>query len=195
MNGEQSCFVLADPEACVGCRACEVACVAAHTPGQPKTVGALRTPLMPNLFLTRTERGCMPVQCHQCENAPCLRSCATGALERAGGAVVINRKKCIGCKNCVMACPFGAIALLGAEDLARLRGVFGPTGIPQDQGFPRFIYKCDRCIGRDAGPACVAACPRDALRVVDAAAEVKDKRLKATAALEGVSDGLSLRRA
>ncbi|MDR1955329.1 MAG: 4Fe-4S dicluster domain-containing protein [Treponema sp.] len=188
MNGEQSYFVLADGEKCTGCKACEVACFAAHQKGQLKTVGAVTSPVIPNLYLTASERGCMPVQCHHCENAPCLRSCATGAIERQAGTVVINRKKCIGCKNCVMACPFGAIAILGASDMAAVGDVFGPAGIPQDQGAPRYVHKCDLCIGKDTGPACVATCPNQALRLVDAAAEVREKRIRSTVALEFVSD-------
>jgi electron transport protein HydN len=191
MNGEQSCFVLADLEKCIGCRACEVACFAAHQPDQLKTVGAVTTPVIPNLYLTTSGLGRMPVQCHHCENAPCLRSCATGAIERQDGTVVINRKKCIGCKNCVMACPFGAIAILGAKDMEGIRGIFGPAGIPQDQGIPRFVHKCDLCIGKEDGPACVASCPNQALRLVDTAGEVNAKRIKATMALEVVSDSVN----
>ncbi|MDR1030894.1 MAG: 4Fe-4S dicluster domain-containing protein [Treponema sp.] len=188
MKREQSYFVMADLAKCTGCRACEVACFASHQPGKLKTVGAVTTPVIPNLYLTTSELGCMPVQCHHCENAPCLRSCATGAIERKNGTVVVNRKKCIGCKNCVMACPFGAIAILGAADMEEIQEVFGKAGVPQDQGVPRFIHKCDFCIAREDGPACVATCPNQALRVVDTVTEVSEKRLKATAALEVVPD-------
>ena len=164
--------MLADPEKCTGCRACELACFAAHQKGVAKTVGTVTTPVIPNLYLTRTETITMPVQCHHCENEPCLQSCLTGALERKNGAVVVNEKKCIGCRNCSLACPFGAIQIAGADTLPDLKG-HAP------------VYKCDLCPDRD-GPVCVATCPNEALRVVDTAEELRDKRIRASEASEAI---------
>jgi electron transport protein HydN len=171
MNGEVAYFVLAEKEKCTGCRACEVACFAAHQKGTLKTVGAVTAPVIPNLYLTRLEQTCMPVQCHHCEGAPCLQSCLTGAIERIDGTVVLNEKKCIGCKNCVMACPFGAAVIIGAAAL--------PCGTVAH------AHKCDLCIGRDE-PACVATCPNKALHLVDTAAEVQAKRIKSADAMDVV---------
>ena len=181
MNGEGSYFVLADPEKCSGCRACELACFAAHQKGGVKTVGTVTTPVIPNLYLTRTETIGMlrqiPVQCHHCENAPCLQSCLPGALERVNGAVVVNPRKCIGCLNCALACPFGAIQIAGADILSELGG-HAP------------VYKCDLCPDRD-GPACVATCPNEALRVVDTEEELRAKRIQASEASEVIQNSLA----
>ncbi|MDR2499451.1 MAG: 4Fe-4S dicluster domain-containing protein [Treponema sp.] len=194
MYEKQSYFVMADLEKCTGCRACEAACFAAHQNGALKTVGTVTAPLIPNLYLTRTGFGTMPVQCHHCENAPCLQSCVSGAIFRQDGAVVVNRRKCIGCKNCAMACPFGAIAMLGAAEVAEIAAVFGGEGVPKEQGGVKYVNKCDLCIGRDT-PACAAACPNEALRLVDAAAEARDKRIRATNAMEAVADTVKQGRA
>jgi electron transport protein HydN len=103
--------------------------------------------------------------------------------------VVINPKKCIGCKNCVMACPFGAIAILGASQVDQVVEIFGCAGVPKENGAVKFVHKCDLCIGRDK-PACVATCPNEALRLVDPATEVQDKRIRATEAMGLVTDSL-----
>jgi electron transport protein HydN len=116
----------------------------------------------------------MPVQCHHCEDAPCLQSCLTGALVRREGAVLVNRAKCIGCRNCALACPFGAISIASSEMLA------GKDTAP--------IFKCDLCegTGRET-PACVGACPNEALRVVDTVRELAEKRRLTAESMEAVS--------
>jgi electron transport protein HydN len=109
----------------------------------------------------------MPIQCHHCEDAPCLKSCLAKALSRAeDGAVVINKERCIGCKACVMACPFGAAQVING-------------------GKPAVAYKCDFCEGI-GDPACVAACPNKALRVMDMEEETHAKRVEAVAALDSM---------
>ncbi|MDR2495254.1 MAG: 4Fe-4S dicluster domain-containing protein [Spirochaetaceae bacterium] len=194
MDGELSYFVMADIEKCTGCRACEVACFAAHEKGALKTVGTVTSPVIPNLYLTKTDRGTMPVQCHHCENAPCLQSCTTGAIFRQDGIVVVNRRKCIGCKNCAMACPFGAIAMLGASEVVKAAETFGCAGVPKEQGHVKYVNKCDLCVGKER-PACVATCPNEALRLVDLASEVQEKRIRATNAIESVADSTKQGRA
>jgi electron transport protein HydN len=163
-------FVLANSEKCIGCRACETACFAAHAKKNVKTAGAVTSHLIPNLFLVRTETLSMPVQCHHCEDAPCLRSCLAGALVRREGSVLINRSRCIGCKNCAIACPFGAISIVAQAML--------PAGDSP-------VFKCDLCAdtGRDS-PACVATCPAEALRVVNTDEEISQKRLRAAESME-----------
>ena len=50
----------------------------------------------------------LPTMCQQCADAPCVHVCPTGASYRDGNNVVlIDREKCIGCKYCMMACPYG----------------------------------------------------------------------------------------
>jgi electron transport protein HydN len=109
----------------------------------------------------------MPIQCHHCEDAPCVKSCLTKALERIDGVVVINKRRCIGCRNCSIACPFGAIEIIADAEST--------------------VYKCDLCLG-EKEQACVSACPNKALRLVEPNDEILAKRKNALNAFseEGV---------
>lgn len=180
MRKELGSFVIGDSTKCTGCRACEVACFAVHNQGSNqvgKTVGTVKVPVVPRLFLTQFGEGCMPVQCRHCENAPCLNACTKGAIRRIDGQVVVEAEKCIGCKDCMQACPFGAVALLPyAKD--------GKTAVQTGSGEVRvFASKCDLCMDITGGPACVRACPHEALRLVDPEAEREEKNIRAAEAL------------
>jgi electron transport protein HydN len=103
-----------------------------------------------------------------------MRSCLTGALQRVEGAVVLNERKCIGCRACALACPFGAIE------------VFSEAEVPAEEGrAPKLVYKCDLCAQKPE-PACVAACPNTALRLVDPEAELAEKRVASLNASEAL---------
>lgn len=84
--------------------------------------------------------------CRQCHQAPCIKSCPNQALERPPDAnLKRHNARCISCKSCMLACPFGAI-------------------IPQV--LSRLSSKCDVCVGRladDEEPLCVVTCPHAAL--------------------------------
>jgi electron transport protein HydN len=177
MSAEQSLFVLADSEKCTGCRACELACFAGHQCKKTQTVGTITTPVTPRLYLARTEERCMPIQCHHCEDAPCIKSCLCGALTRKDGVVQIESRRCIGCRNCAIACPFGAVQ------------VYSPAQLPGTGSsccVPKLVFKCDLCTG-EKQPACVATCPNEALRLVDPASEIDSKRIAALGVM-GTSD-------
>jgi electron transport protein HydN len=171
MSTKQSFFVLADTEKCTGCRACEIACFVGHQKQKPATVGNITSPVLPRLFLARAGGVCMPVQCHHCEDAPCLRSCLAGAIKRQDGVVVLDQRRCIGCRNCAIACPFGAINVFSIADVAE-----------GGDAAKKLVYKCDLCVDADE-PACAANCPNKALRLVDPVAEIDQKRIAAINAM------------
>ena len=137
---------------CLACRSCEIACAMAHTEAET-LVEAIRAdrPPRPRLHVEPLGDHGVPLQCRHCEDAPCIAICPTGAIDRAGEGqpVLLDQDRCIGCKFCTIACPFGVIEV-------------SPDG--------KAMIKCDLCIERtEAGqpPACVAACPTGALEFVE----------------------------
>ena len=133
-------FIFASPEACIGCRTCELACALEH--------GAPGAKLQPRLTVLRLDTLSVPVMCHQCENAPCVAVCPSGALSMGKERVEADAGKCIGCQRCAVVCPFGAITIeIKAGELPAM-------------------VKCSLCAGRERGPACVEACPTAALSLM-----------------------------
>lgn len=162
-------FVVAEPNKCIGCKVCEVSCFVAHSDVPLKTVGQVTIPVIPRLYLVKTAEVTMPVQCRHCEDAPCANACPVGAITERDGVIYVDQEACVGCKTCMLACPFGAMEMVpyykNGERVKQLR-LMEETGegpVLQDA----FVAsKCDRCLGVEGGPACVANCPREALRVV-----------------------------
>jgi len=146
-------FVIADPEKCVGCKACMAACLVKHyVPGD--------VPIA-RLNVVRVKERTAPILCHHCENAPCVAACPTGALYEDGDRVAVRMHRCIGCRSCVIACPYGACDVVERYDSAKL-GDLKVGAIPK-----AMVIKCDRCADRANGPACVEACTSNALSIVE----------------------------
>jgi electron transport protein HydN len=155
-----STFVVANPHKCIGCKACEIACAVAHLQSTVSTAAALDAPFQPRLSLVQTSLVTMPVQCRQCEDAPCAAICPAKAITRQNGAVIVDTDRCFGCKSCMLACPFGAMDMVLEDSTA--------GEAPDAVGKERTVaHKCDLCAGRSGGPACVEACPALAFVVVD----------------------------
>jgi electron transport protein HydN len=171
-------FVLADPKKCIGCRVCEVACAVAHADREIKTVGNMDFSIKPRLYLVKTPEVTMPVQCRHCEDAPCLKSCPVSAIKEKDNMIVIDEAGCIGCKSCMIACPFGAIELIVSQQ----------EYIRNDQddleAKPGIVAsKCDLCGG--SSPVCVDVCPRKALQYVDMIKERTQRRITAANKMSG----------
>lgn len=98
----------------------------------------------------------LPVMCQHCETAPCADVCPTGAsYQRPDGIVLVNRHTCIGCRYCMMACPYKARSF-EHEDVVNER-----AQVPRGKGT---VESCTMCVHRvDKGeiPACVEACGVD----------------------------------
>lgn len=139
--------LLITPSRCIGCLNCELACASRDW--------AERFPAPSRLGVAFfREGGSVPVTCFQCDNAPCLAVCRTGALARdpETGVVAVKAENCIGCRLCVMACPFGNMAY--SPELRR-------------------AVKCDQCGGH---PRCAAACPSGAIEFVEGGAAALGRR-------------------
>ena len=131
----------------MGCLTCEVACAVAHTPSDRLASAMLaREPLSPRTRVVEVFGKRFPMQCRQCEDAPCMIGCPVKALTRnmEMGRVEVDYDKCIGCRTCVSVCPFGAMHF-----------------VPTD----RKVIKCDLC---DGDPQCVRFCDVKAVRLVEA---------------------------
>lgn len=136
-----------DTERCIGCHACSVACKVENS----VYLGMFRTKVYYHDFHGKNaagkdapRRAFLPALCMQCEDAPCLKACPTDAISRGhDGIVRIDADACDRSRDCIAACPYGAIHIDPVAQVAD---------------------KCDFCSHRlDAGlqPACVEACPAD----------------------------------
>lgn len=139
-------FMMANSQQCIGCRACEVACVMAHNDEQHALTPEQFTP---RITVIKHQQQRNAVTCHHCEDAPCARSCPNGAISRVNDSVQVNQQLCIGCKSCVIACPFGTLQVLITS-----------TG-------KATAHKCDLYLERRDGPACAQNCPTHALQQVN----------------------------
>jgi formate dehydrogenase iron-sulfur subunit len=141
---------LFDATRCIDCRSCMVACSVENNIPMNKTrvwvSGVGIKGEYPNLT-----RATMVYHCMHCEYPDCVSVCPVGAhTKRPDGPTVYNPSRCIGCRYCVNACPFGVPHF--DDDKGIIDGAF--------------IDKCTMCTQRiDVGlePACVATCPTDAL--------------------------------
>lgn len=116
----------------------------------------------------------LPVQCHQCRNAPCVKACPTGATwQEPDGIVVIDYDWCIGCRYCQAACPYHARRFNWVEPQIE------PNRINPNQGYLSnrlrpvgVVEKCTFCLHRvrkGRYPACYEACPTGARKFGDLA--------------------------
>ncbi|NJE07092.1 ferredoxin [Thermococcus sp. M39] len=129
--------IFIDFRRCIACKACEVACEMEH--GEAR----IRVFEFPDLTS-------VAFNCRHCEKAPCMEVCPVNALSKdEDGAVILDPLKCIGCLMCGLACPFG---------------------VPKVDEYNKIMDKCDLCAHRRAEgklPACVSACPTEALKYGD----------------------------
>ncbi len=159
---------LFDATRCIDCRACMVACSVENKIEMDKTriwvAGVGLIGQFPEL-----KRATMVYHCMHCNEPDCLSACPVGAYtKRPDGPVLYDSKKCIGCRYCMNACPFGV------------------PHFDYDKGLAQgaFIDKCTMCPQRiDNGlePACVATCPTNALVFGDRADLIKEAHARIAA--------------
>lgn len=156
--------VLVDLGRCIGCRRCEWSCADANdnphgaleTYDNQAAFEARRSPGAESLCVVNagpadaTPRMFAKIQCMHCENPPCVSACLVGAMQKDPcGTVTYDAAKCIGCRYCMVACPFDRLAY------------------EFDRSFTPRVRKCEMCSHRTARgqvPACVEICPVEALQ-------------------------------
>lgn len=168
-----------DLSRCVGCRYCVYACVKENNQSRDpqvhwikvlelekdKGVDLLHTnPYYETEEVPDENHFYMPVQCQQCKNAPCTKVCPVHATwTEDDGIVVVDYDWCIGCRNCMAACPYGARKFnwaepgLAADDINPETDYLGNRPRPKN-----VVEKCTFCIQRVRNgkyPACVEICP------------------------------------
>src|SRR3990172_1508062 len=150
--------VLVDTTRCIGCRSCEMACAEAHGfPEPPTDDHVLQNERQPsttqwsvvNRFMTTKGEIFAKRQCMHCAQPACAAACLTKAmLKTEEGPVIWREDKCMGCRFCMISCPF---------DVPKFE---------YESPVPK-IQKCNLCWDRlkeGKEPACVEACPAEAIK-------------------------------
>ncbi|MFB0550975.1 MAG: 4Fe-4S dicluster domain-containing protein [Nitrososphaeria archaeon] len=141
-------ILVVDPEKCTGCRICEPVCSLAH--------GGACNPAEARIGVVNwyCEGISVPMVCQHCEKPPCTEVCPTNALKRNSetGAILIDPGLCMGCRMCLVVCPFGALSLKDGEEIP---------------------IKCDLCNGE---AKCASFCPTGAIQYISATQTNMSKR-------------------
>ena len=105
--------VTVDVNKCYACLTCVVECAYARL-GLPGHVPVGQSLSAARVSVEAAGDLAVPLRCMQCEDAPCMTVCPTGALHRSSldEPVLIDKDLCIGCKSCMLACPIGVISML-----------------------------------------------------------------------------------
>ena len=147
---------------CVGCNACTIACKTNN--GSPAGIFWSRVVTKENGTYPNARMEFTPILCMHCKNAPCVRTCPSGASRKLeNGIVLIDEDKCMGCRACIVACPYEARSFIEGKP----KGYYpekGYTELERAQ-FSAFISgvvtKCNFCVDRVSEgkePACVQTC-------------------------------------
>jgi len=166
-----------DLRRCIGCYSCMITCKQEHF-------------LPPNIFWSRlvvSETGeypqvskqVYPVLCNQCREAACVEACPSGAtLKRKDGIIIVDYEKCVGCRYCIIACPYQQRTFFSNDK----KEYFDDQGLTELEVIgrelnplqPGTVVKCNFCLDRteegihkglkpgmdrEATPACVNNCP------------------------------------
>lgn len=147
INGTATMII--DMDRCTRCDDCVRACASTHQ-NNPRFIR--QGPIHEGFMVANA--------CLHCQDPVCMIGCPTGAIHRtsAGGQVVINDQTCIGCATCANACPYDNIQVVPIRD--------GRGQVVHDLVKKKPIEKatkCDLCVDQLTGPACVNACPHDAM--------------------------------
>jgi len=159
VSGEQRWGILIDTHRCVDCTVCVDACNREHgldRGDEQRSAPEQKAQWIRKVNLRDRATGyeqSVPVLCQHCESAPCVDVCPTGAsFRRADGIVLVDKHICIGCRYCMMACPYKARSFIH-EDLSHQL-----PHAPRGKGTVESCTLCVHRVDADRIPACVEAC-------------------------------------
>ena len=179
---------------CIGCRRCVHACVEENNQSREPEIQYIRVLEMPRGTID-PEQGnhhydrptvpdedhfYMPIQCHQCENPPCVKVCPVEATwQETDGITVVDYDWCIGCRYCEAACPYWARRFNFAEPTLPKEDLNPEMSYLSNRPRPKGVMeKCTFCLHRTREgklPACLEVCPVGARKfgnVLDPESEV-----------------------
>lgn len=167
---------------CIGCRECVKGCTQINNQSRDPEIQYIRVLEMDkgNMNLEesnhyyddaenvpREGKYYMPVQCHQCENPPCVKACPVAATwKESDGVIVIDYNWCIGCRMCMNACPYWArrfnwkAPLLPQEDINPDTHYL--SNRPREKGVTEKCFFCLQRTREGKLPACLEVCPTGA---------------------------------
>ena len=155
-DGRKRWGMLVDTNKCkAGCNDCVSAC------GKENGFGSTGHPETDAQWIRKIElkevKGgkthSLPMMCQHCAAPPCVDVCPTGAsFKRADGIVLVDRHICIGCRYCMMACPYKARSFVHEEHHDQ------NPDVPRGKGCVEGCTMCVQRVDRDLLPACVEAC-------------------------------------
>ncbi|MGV6852943.1 MAG: sulfate reduction electron transfer complex DsrMKJOP subunit DsrO [bacterium] len=148
--------ILVDTSKCAdGCDACVTACNTKHGLKTPENLQT-DAQYIRKVTIVDNNSGVeksLPMMCQHCESPPCVDVCPTGAsFKREDGIVLVDKHLCIGCRYCMMACPYKARSFAHEDYTEQL------PHTPRGKGT---VESCNMCVDNvDKGelPACVSAC-------------------------------------
>jgi len=151
--------ILIDTNKCSkGCTSCVDACNQEFDliGSMPESNDGQKTQYIRKVTLKEKSTGheqSLPLMCQHCENPPCVDVCPTGAsFKRVDGIVLVDRHICIGCRYCMMACPYKARSFIHEEIKNQT------LAAPRGKGCVESCTMCVHRVDKDGTPACVEAC-------------------------------------